>query len=170
MKTYNRVKKELAKENIEVKLNTYPPIGELIDEHYSLQIGDEYIAFIYKPTACHSYNEINLGTTKIKVGTIDTLLSFYMAFMYANRDYYDLDRLLCLSTMLFTVQQRNRLKQTGLLKRFSTTCYGTQHTLSDIRDEKTKKRNDLSPSSKSFEEWFLNYLPKKTKKNKTKKK
>jgi hypothetical protein len=166
MKTCNRVKKELAKENIEVIIKTYPPIGELVAEHHSLQIGDEYIAFVYKPTACHSYNEIKIGSSKVKVGTIDTLLSFYMAFMYADRPYYDMNRLLCLSTMLFTVQQRNRLKQSGLLKRFSTTCYGNQPTLSDIRDEKTKMRSELDPKSREYEEWFLNYIPNKTKKAK----
>jgi hypothetical protein len=69
--------------------------------------------------------------------------------------------------MLFTVQQRNRLKQSGLLKRFSTTCYGNQPTLSDIRDEKTKKRSELDPSSKEYEEWFLNYIPNKSNKKKT---
>jgi len=175
IKTCNHVKRELAKEKIEVTIKTYPPIGELVAEHHSLQIGDEYIAFIYKPTACHSYNEIKIGSSKVKVGTIDTLLSFYMAFMYANRDYYDMNRLVCLSTMLFTVQQRNRLKQSGLLKRFSITCYGNQPTLSDMRDEKLKKRNELKPDSKEYDEWFLNYIPNKTKtkkktKNKTKKK
>ena len=168
IKTCNLVKKELAKQDIEVTMNTYPPIGELVDEHYSLQIGEEYIAFVYKPTACHSYNEIKIGSLNIKVGTIDTLLSFYMAFMYANRPYYDMNRLLCLSTMLFAVQQRNRLKQSGLLKRFSITCYGTQRTLSELRDEKTKKRSEINPNSKEYEDWFLNYFPtkKKTKRNK----
>jgi hypothetical protein len=181
IKTCDRVKKALAKENIEVTIKMYPPIGELVSEHYSILIGDESIAFVYKTTACHSYNEIKIGSSTIKVGTIDTLLSFYMAFMYADRPYYDMNRLLCLSTMLFTVQQRNRLKQSGLLKRFSTTCYGVQPTLSDIRDEKTTMRNELDPKSKEYEEWFLNYIPNKTKKatqskskkvnqNKTKKK
>ena len=170
IKTCNRVKKELAKEKIEVTIKTYPPIGELVAEHYSIQIGDESIAFVYKTTACHSYNEIKIGNSKVKVGTIDTLLSFYMAFMYADRPYYDINRLMCLSTMLFTVQQRNRLKQSGLLKRFSTTCYGNQPTLSDIRDEKSKMRSDLDPKSDEYEEWFLNYIPNKTKKTKQTKK
>jgi hypothetical protein len=90
--------------------------------------------------------------------------------MYADRPYYDINRLMCLSTMLFTVQQRNRLKQSGLLKRFSTTCYGNQPTLSDIRDEKSKMRSDLDPKSDEYEEWFLNYIPNKTKKAKQTKK
>jgi hypothetical protein len=41
--------------------------------------------------------------------------------------------------------------------------------LSDIRDEKTKKRNELDPNSKEYEEWFLNYTPNKTKQNKPRK-
>ena len=89
--------------------------------------------------------------------------------MYTERPYYDINRLMCLSTMLFTVQQRNRLKQSGLLKRFSTTCYGVQPTLSDIRDEKSKMRNVIDPNSKEYEEWFLNYIPNKSKKVKQRK-
>jgi hypothetical protein len=175
VQTCENVKRELAKENIEVTIQSYPPIGELINEHYSIKIDNDYIAFIYKPFACHSYNEININKQKIKIASIDTLLSFYMAFMYANRDYYDINRLLCLSSMLFNVQQHNRLKQSGLLKRFSNTCYGNQVSLSDIRDEKTKKRLELKPNSKEYDSWFLNYVPSKSKsksksKNKSKSK
>ena len=107
----------------------------------------------------------------VRIGTIDTLLSFYMAFMYADREYYDINRLLCLSTMLFNVQQRFRLKQSGLLKRFGMDCYGIHVTLSDIRDLKTEKRKKLDFNSKEYEEWFLNYNPlNKSKKKKKKKK
>jgi hypothetical protein len=38
--------------------------------------------------------------------------------------------------------------------------------LSDIRDEKTKMRSELDPKSREYEEWFLNYIPNKTKKAK----
>ena len=166
LKTCQTVKELLEKENLKITINTYPPIGELIGEHYSIQVEDEYISFVYKPVACHSYNEIELGKDKIRIGTIDTLLSFYMAFMYADREYYDTSRLLCLSTMLFTIQQKHRLRQSGLLKRFSLSCYGTQPTLSDMRNEKTKKRKELKPNTKEYEEWFLYYIPTKSKKNK----
>ena len=172
--TCNRVKSQLEKEGFPCTINTYPPIGELIEEHYSIQINNDYVAFVYKPNACHSYNEITIHGDKIKVGTIDTLLSFYMAFMYADREYYDINRLLCLSTMLFNIQQQNRLKQSGLLKRFSINCYGNQYTLSDIRNEKLQKRKELSKNSSEYEKWFLNYIPKTkkkmNKKNKTVKK
>ena len=42
------------------------------------------------------------------------------------------------------LQQKNRLKQVGLLKRFSTSCYGEQETLESIRSHKTDMYNKLS--------------------------
>ena len=164
-KTCEQVKKKLKAEGFEVRITKYDSVGELINEHYSIQIHDEYIAFVYKPSACHSYNEIFDGKHKLKVGTIDTLLSFYLAFMYADKEYYDMNRLICLSTMLFNIQQQNRLKQKGLLKRFSVDCYGVQHTLSDIRNEKSKMKETLKKGTRNYDEWFLNYVP-KTRKNK----
>ena len=66
------------------------------------------------------------------------MLSFYLAFLYADRLYYDEDRILCMAEQLFIVQQKNRLSQKGLLKRFSVNCFGTQKTLTNIRAEKNK--------------------------------
>ena len=68
------------------------------------------------------------------------------------------------------LQQKNRLKQVGLLKRFSTSCYGEQETLESIRSHKTDMYNKLSKNKdkKEYDEWFLKYTPnseKKTRKN-----
>jgi hypothetical protein len=106
------------------------------------------------------------------------MLSFYLAFIYANRVYYDVNRIVCMSQFLFDVQQHNRLKQTGLLKRFSIECYGKQDTLETMRFEKTKKFEELKgkKDSKEYEAWFLRYIPlesaknRKTLKNKSSKK
>ena len=100
------------------------------------------------------------------------MLSFYLAFIYANRQYYDVHRILCIAQYLFNVQAKNRLEQMGVLKRFSTTCYGNQTTLATIRTRKASKFKELksNKSSEEYEKYFLRYLPKnKTKKNKTKK-
>jgi hypothetical protein len=88
-------------------------------------------------------------------------LSFYLAFIYANRVYYDINRIMCMSQFLFDVQQHNRLKQTGLLRRFSINCYGKQPTLESMRFEKTAKYEELKGKrgSREFEEWFLRYIP-----------
>jgi hypothetical protein len=144
-------------------------VGEIIAPHYELLIDGETIAFIYKPLACHSYNIIRVGGRQIRIGTIDTMLSLYLAFIYADRDYYNKERILCMSQFLFNVQQRNRLTQKGLLKRFSINCYGKQQTIEDMRNKKTEKFKELSKKRNSleYEEWFLRYIPADIKKHTT---
>ena len=164
------VRELTAHKYTDVKYTKHAGVGEVISEHYDIRVGDEVIAFLYKPLACHSYNTIRIdsgegghpGSMTIRIATIDTMLSFYLAFIYADRVYYDINRILCMSQFLFDVQQHNRLKQTGLLRRFSINCYGKQPTLDSMRFEKTKKYEELKGkkrNSREFEEWFLRYIP-----------
>jgi hypothetical protein len=168
--TANDLIKVLKKHGYNATVKEHEAIGELVSTHYSVSVDDDYVAFLYKPVACHSYNEIKDGNRMIKVGTIDTLLSYYLAFMYADREYYDENRLLCLSSTLFRVQQENRLAQKGLLKRFGIKCYGVQTTLKSIREEKNKLYETLDRNSEEFQEHFLKYVPNpaKTRKKKLK--
>ena len=159
-----------------VKIFKKQPIGEYIDIHYEVIVNNDVIAFIYKSTACHSYNLININGQKIKVASIDTILSFYLIFIYADRPYYDENRLLCIAEYLFKVQLKNRLQQKGLLRRFSVLCYGKQKTLEDMREEKAKlyakiKTNEISRNSKLYNMNFFRYIPKEEYdlKNKSKK-
>jgi hypothetical protein len=66
-----------------------------------------------------------------------------------------------MSQFLFEVEQKNRLSQRGLLKRFSMTCYGTQPTMESIRALKAEKykvlKNDRSNAE--YDKWFLKYNP-----------
>ena len=144
-----------------VKVTKHKAIGEIIPIHYEITVGLETVCFIYTPIACHSYNVITVNKKQIKVATIDTILSFYLAFIYANRSYYDSDRLLCMAQYLFSIQAKNRLNQKGLLKRFSITCYGNQSTMEDLRSEKARKFEELKNkrTSKEYEEHFLKYIP-----------
>ncbi len=143
------------------KMIKRPPLGEVIPEHYQIMVGTDTIAFIYKPVACHSYNVLNIDGQKIKVATIDTMLSYYLAFLYANRNYYDVDRILCMSKFLFEVQEENRLAQKGLLKRFSINCIGHQESVEEMRAEKAAKFRELKEKkgTREYDEWFLSYQP-----------
>ena len=151
------------------KIIYHKPIGEIIPEHYEVRIENDTIAFIYKPIACHSYNIIKIHGQAVKIATIDTMLSFYLSFLYTNRDYYNefSERILCMSKFLFDVQQKNRLQQKGLLKRFSIICYGHQESIEEMRAQKAKKFKELQAKkgTRDYEEWFLNYKP-ETMKNK----
>ena len=147
-------------------------IGEIIPEHHEIKVGKNTISFIYKPIACHSYNIIKYGKHQIKIATIDTMLSFYLAFVYIDSEYYDKNRILCMSKYLFEVQSKNRLAQKGVLKRFSTTCYGHQKTLKEIFSDKNEKFKKIQKNSRDYEKHFLRYngnKPKNKTKNKTKK-
>lgn len=167
---------EIVKERLKdihiknVKIKKREAIGEVIPEHYQILIGKDTIAFIYKPIACHSYNIINISGQKVKIATIDTMLSFYLAFLYANKPYYNtfLERTLCMAKFLFEVQQKNRLEQKGLLRRFSIDCYGHQETVEEIRAHKTEKYKELKEkgNKEEFQKWFLNYKPDDIKKKK----
>jgi hypothetical protein len=82
-----------------------------------------------------------------------------------------------MSKFLFVVQQKNRLSQKGLLRRFSITCYGHQESIEEMKAEKAAKYKELKQSKNKnmMEEWFLNYKPdyikdeKEAKKNKKQK-
>jgi hypothetical protein len=145
------------------KILYHKPIGEIIPEHYEVRIENDTVAFIYKPIACHSYNIIKIHGQTVKIATIDTMLSFYLSFLYTNRDYYNefSERILCMAKFLFDVQQKNRLQQKGLLKRFSIICYGHQESVEEMRAEKAKKFKELQTKkgTRDYEEWFLNYKP-----------
>ena len=151
--------KDIGEQNVKVILRE--PFGEIIPIHYEIKVGNDTIAFIYKPVGCHSYNMIEKGHEHIKIATIDTMLSFYLAFLYADRPYYDPDRIICMSKFLFDVQDKNRLEQKGLLKRFSITCYGHQQSIEEMRAEKSEKFKELvgKKGPKEYNEWFLSYKP-----------
>ena len=169
------LKEHLEKVGLEnVTINERKGVGEVIAPHYEVKIGNETIAFIYKPIGCHSYNVINYNGTKVRIATIDTMLSFYLAFTYVDRPYYDVNRLLCMAQFLFTVQQKNRLEQKGVLRRFSINCFGKQKTLEEIRKEKHEKYKKLEgkKGTKEWDKYFLRYIPgfyKKKKKKENKK-
>ena len=168
------IKERLIEEGYKnIKLIEHEEIHEIIPKSVELKVGNKTIAYIYKPIACHSYNSINISGKSIHIATIDTILTFYLAFIYANEQYYNKDRLLCMANYLFEVEEHNRLENKGLLKRFSVNCYGKQLTLEDIRSKKAIKFKELAKhkNGKEYQQWFLKYIPgyKENEKNKTRK-
>jgi hypothetical protein len=158
------LKEQLERNHIsKIKIINHPAIGELIPEHVEFCVDNVTLVVIYKPIACHNYNKIILGNKEINIASIDTILSFYLVFLYIDMPYYNKDRLGCIAKFLFEIQQKNRIEQRGILKRFSTECYGKQPTLDVIRSEKAEKFKELSNDRKSreYEMWFLKYVPDK---------
>ena len=147
-----------------VKIIRHPAMEDVLTEHYEIKIGQTTVLILFQPIACYNYNVLTLGKHKVKVATIDTMLSFYLVFVYANQPYFDVERILCMAQMLFDIEEENRINQKGLLKRFSVDCYGEQHTLASIRAEKSEKFKELKDKgverdSKEWNEWFFKYSP-----------
>jgi hypothetical protein len=145
-----------------VKVYKKPGVWEIISPHYEVVVDNDTVCFIYEPLSCHSYNTIKIGNSIVKVATIDTMLNFFMAFLFADRPYYDKDRIICMAQYLFNVQYKNRLEQKGLLKRFSISCYGNvDESNIALRELKAEKFNELKHKrgSKEYEEYFLKYSP-----------
>ena len=119
--------------------------------------------------ACHNYNTIQIQDSEINVATIDTIMSFYLAFLYAGAIYYYKDRILCMAKFLFELQQTNKLAQKGVMKRFTPKCIGVQETMESIRAKKTSKFEELrgKKDSEEYEKFFLKYSPVDRAKEKT---
>ena len=162
LKLSEEIQKKLqANKFNKIRIYKHEGIGEIIAPHYEVAVDKETVIFVYQPLACHSYNIIKENKDDVRIATIDTMLSFYLAFLYSDRTYYDKDRVLCMAKYLFEVQQHNRLKQESILKRFSMNCYGQQQTINKLREEKAEKYKQLKNKrgTPEYDEWFLKYNP-----------
>ena len=161
-KTALILKEQLEDDGVKnVKIKRNDAIGEVIPENIEVSVGKyDIIAIIHKPIACHSYNELTIQDRVVKIATIDTIMSLYLSFIYGDKKLHDV-RLLCMAKYLFRIQEKNKLKQRGILKRFTNQCYGKQTTIEDIRSEKTQKFKELKnkQTSPEYQEWFLKYTP-----------
>jgi hypothetical protein len=154
-----------------IKINKKPAVGnEVIMTHYEIVVDEDTLCFIYEPYGCYSFNTIKLKTQTIKVATIETMLLFLIAFLYADRPYYDHERLMCMAQYLINVQAKNRLEQKGLLKRFNVNCYGNEKTIVEIRGEKASKYEAMKnqKDTKEYNKYFFKYMPSKISKIKNK--
>lgn len=148
-KTAKLIKEKLEAVDIrDVSIEKKPSVSEYLSTHYEIKIGSQPIVYLYRPLACHSYNTIKVGDKIYRVATIDTMLSFYLLFLYIDRPYFNPKRILCMCEYLFKIQQKNRVKLRGILRRFSVSCYGNQKTIEDIRNEKTEQFKRLKTNAK----------------------
>ena len=170
-KTAKLIKEKLEAVDIrDVSIEKKPSVSEYLSTHYEIKIGSQPIVYLYRPLACHSYNTIKVGDKIYRVATIDTMLSFYLLFLYIDRPYFNTKRILCMCEYLFKIQQKNRVKLRGILRRFSVSCYGKQKTIEDIRNEKSEQfkrlKNKRKTRTREYDKWFLRYNPENNPSNK----
>ena len=155
-----------------VRIKKQAMIKEMLPYHYEIIVEGNTVCFIYdNQQHCYSYNVIRRNNRLVKIATIDTMLKFYLAFVYCDKKYFDVDRLLCMSQYLLKVQYENKLAQTGLLKRFTIDCYGDEQTIEDMRGEKhvmfeKLKKLKNTRNSLEYDKMFLKYTPGKKQRSK----
>jgi hypothetical protein len=150
-------------------------IGEIIPKHIEIILNNKTVAILFEPLGCHNYNELVVNNKTMKILTIDSMLSFYLAFIYSGRSYFNTSNIICLSDYLYNIQYKNIKNNKGIFKRFSINCYGNQETLETMRAKKAEMYRKLKRGTREFNEWFLRYIPqqeeyKKRKQNKKVKK
>ena len=136
-------------------------IDDVIPEYIDFKLNNKTLVYIFKPIACHSYNIITIKNKKIRIASLETIFSFYLAFLFLKDSKYKINRLLCMSYYLYKLMRRRKPDSTGIFKRFNYQCIGKQLTMEKMRSEKTEKYNELKnqKNSKEFEWWFLRYIP-----------
>jgi len=93
-----------------------------------------------------------------------------LAFLYINNPYEISEKMLCMSKDLLDLQEKHRLDQKGIFKRYTITCYGHQASQQEMREEKSKMHEKLKNKIGTLEynRWFFNYKPNKAMMNKNK--
>jgi len=129
-------------------------VGSLILPHVEVQVDGAPIAFVYQASRCVSYSKVPYKGRVIRVATVDTLLSYYLAFMYAELGHYKRNKIMCMAAMLM----RGRLDDQGILKRFVPKCYGPVTTLKTIRKARYALRRK-SHKTAQYKRVFFSYDP-----------
>jgi hypothetical protein len=157
-----KVTAQLEKAGIhDVFVQTNPPVGEIVPPSYTVLQNGVPIATLFGTTGCHNYNRIRLGRYSVHVATIDTMLNFLLALYYTRKDA-DKNRLYGMAYHLLHVQQKTKLLQKGILKRFNSSCAGKQQTLGDMKAEKGRIVKEYKDKKKDaeYDLHMFKYVPK----------
>jgi hypothetical protein len=158
-KIIHKIKHELEGfSGLKITIEKHEAIDTILSINYDILINNKKILGIFKPIACHTFNNIRLNDKIIRVASIETLFNFYLAFLYAKHD--NTKRILCFCNNLFKLRKKHRTAKRGLVNRFSLKCYGKQTTVQDMIEEKSKMYNQLKLNKNNeYNKWFLKYVP-----------
>lgn len=163
MDIINILQEKFERLNIPFRFIKHDAIGEILNTNYELIVYNDTVGFIYIPEGCYSYNTIHMKGQKINIASIDTMLFMYFTFYHINKPYYNPDRILCMTQLLYKVQVENKYSQHGVLTRFPIKCYGYQPQMEEIKSEKAKIYEKLKndKTSDEYQLYFFKYVPNK---------
>jgi len=131
-----------------------PPRTDVLDADGAI------IYQFYETQACHSYHTTGDG---IKVGSIPTLLSFFLALVYSGESSDGETRLVCVAQRLVELAADKPARRFALLT--PAECLGQQMELIDLRRQRVELHAKFgkNKSSPDFVQYFFTYNPKASK-------
>lgn len=131
------LKQMLGSESIEIQ--TLRGNRDIVPERVIVSFRGYPFAIIVQEVACHSYNEIPLRSgRKLRVGTLETLLTLYYTMTFFTQDESIMQFLLfCLCNRLIEMRERlARLGDRAPVPLFSIECSGYQKGYATLLKEK----------------------------------
>lgn len=134
---------------LNISVDTRPAVGELLPERIEIRINRQRVLSILPTIACHSYIEIQTEAGILRVGSIDTLMTFFLTFFITGFHKIFGVRILCLCEVLMR-HERRVLRSSDPLKRISVLCLGHQHSLSELKRAHRMRILDKKEHLKQF--------------------
>jgi hypothetical protein len=133
-------------------INNIKAVGEIVPECAIIKYEEVPSLLFIKETACHSYVNISLTNGDIiKVGSIDTLVTLFMSFMF----HPDLEEviarpLLCLvhEMILYTMRARDSWEKGDAVPFISLRCSGHQKQIKTLLRERVERIGKLRDTKK----------------------
>ena len=137
-----------------------PPYAELLPRHFDINDSESGVLLcrVFDASACHSYHK--LPRSEIRIGSIPTLLQFYLGFLYGDEHYregYDTDRIICIAQKLVDLAHSDKKRRYKLLTPLD--CVGHQETLREIKKHTSDIKEKTSKTSLEFLKFFFTYKP-----------
>lgn len=146
-----------------IYITHFPKVDSFVPRYFEVRLGQQILVHVYESVSCYSYNMVLDHDLKInmRVASIETLLSFYLIFLYIDH-YNNGHRILCMAQKLTELQNKHKHETSGLLRRFTIDCYGVQKTKKDLMKNKYNKFMELmdkkyKKGDYEYDQWFLNY-------------
>ena len=123
--------------------------AEFFPDHYTITLKNYKIISLFQTEACYSYFE-DPGT-KIRIASIDTMLSLYYAFLFSSRKYIQCPKIEYMIKYLINLQYKHFKSNKNQYRRFLTTCYGRQKQIRNLKLNKWKKiEENKNPKLKAY--------------------
>ena len=125
-----------------LSIKTYSHKGlDLMPSIHVLHEGKQPLVIIVQQSACHSYYNLSMeDQKKMRIATMDTLITLYFGLGYVSSPYFTIGSMECLANQLVQLSIKARQQSDRFLFPFiSVSCSGHQTTLPSLIRSKVER-------------------------------